>query len=290
MIRRVELCTLPGRLLKKQPNPGLLAQLWVTGCGGLPQALTLYRCGAKTWLLVRGATAVVLGKLRPAQAQELESFLNFCGIETLYLPADARGLQGRVQQLLCLCRPAGRLKPRVFRRGQAFDSHVRPEAASLFAPHLQTAYLPVARLLCAGQPPEVQNDFYADLCSRRNRGQVRVWTLGPQQAPEACLLCAGPVALPGGLTGKRLKKEVCYLSDLLVQPALRRTGRGQALMETALADVSQETWLYCRPQLASYYQKMGFKPKGSVQYLRRFAEKTVPADENSKGESEYHDL
>ncbi|WP_205300197.1 GNAT family N-acetyltransferase [Pantoea sp. Tr-811] len=49
-----------------------------------------------------------------------------------------------------------------------------------------------------------------------------------------------------------------WLTGLFVAPTQRGRGAGAALVEAALAAQAGPTWLFCHPDLAPYYQRLGF--------------------------------
>lgn len=51
-----------------------------------------------------------------------------------------------------------------------------------------------------------------------------------------------------------------WLTSLLVAPPLRRQGLARQLVEHALNDCTAPVWLFCRPELSDFYQRLGFTP------------------------------
>ena len=51
-----------------------------------------------------------------------------------------------------------------------------------------------------------------------------------------------------------------WLTSLLVAPPLRRQGLARQLVEQALTDCTAPVWLFCRPELSDFYQRLGFAP------------------------------
>ena len=49
-----------------------------------------------------------------------------------------------------------------------------------------------------------------------------------------------------------------WLTGLLVAQALRGAGVARALVEHAVAAVEGPVWLFCDPELAGFYQRLGF--------------------------------
>lgn len=51
-----------------------------------------------------------------------------------------------------------------------------------------------------------------------------------------------------------------WLTSLLVTPALRNKGIASQLINTALCPIDAPIWLFCDPQLAEFYARLGFIP------------------------------
>ena len=49
-----------------------------------------------------------------------------------------------------------------------------------------------------------------------------------------------------------------WLTSLLVAPPQRRQGLARQLVEQALTDCTSPVWLFCRPELSDFYQRLGF--------------------------------
>ncbi len=260
------------------PHPGMLASLWQRTAGGIPGGLTVYDCGGGALLAVRRGIAALLGIPDAAGRRELELFLPFAGIRCLYAPEGlalpAQSWENR--ELIWMAAPM----ETTGRRNGQFNHH------AVYPIHNYSA---VAQLLCGDESEAVRNDFYAELCSRRNRGLGCVLALGASSAPEACAVCSGPVQCPApqpeapraGLW-QRLRRRLLpkrpapvqmlptvYLSDLFVQPDKRAQGYGRALLLAAgqLSELSAEArqlLVYCAPELTEYYTKQGFSVGGRL--------------------------
>ena len=50
-----------------------------------------------------------------------------------------------------------------------------------------------------------------------------------------------------------------WLTGLFVAPALRRQGVAAALLDHSLALHPEPVWLFCHPELRSFYQRLGFE-------------------------------
>lgn len=263
------------------PHPGILAVLWQRTAGGLPGGLTVYDCGSGVLLAVRRGAAVLLGRPDAAARQELTAFARFAGIRYLYSDPDVTFPGWRPQPLMCMASPV-----------------CRPQShSSLFRGHTvwpMTRYFSAAQLVCGDADEETRNDFYAELCSRRNRGIGQVLAIGDAAAPEGCVVCSGPVPCPRALPApsaarcgrfaqllsglRRLLRRpqtlpeatvppallpTVYFSDLFVKKTKRGSGRGAALTAAArqgfaLPPEVQQLALYCAPELVPFYEKQGF--------------------------------
>ena len=279
------------------PHPGLLAALWKRTAGGLPGGLTVYDCGGGLLLAVRRGAAVLLGEPTAAARQEITAFARFAGIRYLYTAGSVSFSGWKAKPLVWMACPVDR---------------TAPPAATPHTVAPLNGYSAAAQLVCGEECEEVRNDFYAELCSRRNRGIGQVLAIG-DPALEACLVCSGPIpcpppsaacTLPVQNTGtgclrpllRRLRKlpllqklallrkqavpaqppeapaallPTVYLSDLFTAPAYRRARRGEALIDAAkrgegLPPETQQLVLYCAPELAPYYETLGFIPGGTL--------------------------
>lgn len=55
-----------------------------------------------------------------------------------------------------------------------------------------------------------------------------------------------------------------WLSGLFVAPAQRGQGVAGQLVNAALAEACGSTWLFCHPDLAGLYERLGFEPTTSL--------------------------
>lgn len=278
MIKRLEEYAQPlAEACAAMPHPGMLAALWKRTAGGLPGGLTVYDCGSGVLLAARRGAAILLGCPNAASRKELAAFLPFAGIRCLYtaecVPLPAAGWQD--QPLVWMAAPV----QKGFGEGR-IDGHTVYPTGNYFA---------AAQLICTGEEETTRNDFYAELCCRRNRGLGQVLAIGDPTAPEACAVCSGPVfspapdAAPAGRSLwqrllARLKKPqpsvtemlpTVYLSDVYTAPQHRGGGRGTALVKavrqlTALPAETQQAVVYCAPEMTPFYKKLGFAEGGRL--------------------------
>lgn len=55
-----------------------------------------------------------------------------------------------------------------------------------------------------------------------------------------------------------------WLTGLLVAPTVRRQGLASRLIEHALTRTPGPVWLFCHPDLADFYQRLGFEPAAEL--------------------------
>ncbi len=248
MIRRIEdSSALPANTLARlaAAQPDMLAALWLQAFGQVRGALALYDCGSDVLLAVHAGQGVLCGSPPLHRYRELRAFLPFAGVHTLYtrtpLPLV---LPHRAAPLLCMRRT--------------------PDAGANAALPQQESYAAAARLVCGDLSEQAMMDFYADLCTRRNRGLVRVLRLGPDAEPIGCVALAGPLPLAAGAGGP----TALYFSDLTVAHAHRRRGHGAALLRAAEAEAlalgAKSLLLHCAPALERYYARRGWQTCGKI--------------------------
>lgn len=65
---------------------------------------------------------------------------------------------------------------------------------------------------------------------------------------------------PGIIAGLSLSAvgDGCWLTGLFVDPQRRSQGIAGRLVEAALAQAGGPTWLFCHPDLAAFYHRLGF--------------------------------
>lgn len=256
------------------PHPGMLAALWKRTAGGLPGGLNVYDCGSGVLLVVRRGAAVLLGQPGAASRRELAAFAPFAGIHCLYT-TDAVQLPAADWSCQSLVWMAARTLP---------VAHGAPGHAV----YPLSSYFAAAQLICGGESEETRNDFYAELCSRRNRGIGQVLALGKQSAPEGCAVCSGPIPCPVPAQRKhppllqrlqaRLKRKksvpaewlpTVYLSDVFVALQHRGGGRGAALVQAALhklglPEETQQIAVYCAPEMIPFYKNLQLQEGGRL--------------------------
>ncbi|MGY4526240.1 GNAT superfamily N-acetyltransferase [Pseudomonas sp. TE21394] len=69
---------------------------------------------------------------------------------------------------------------------------------------------------------------------------------------------------PGIIAGLSLSAvgDGCWLTGLFVDPQRRSQGVAGRLVEAALGRAAGPTWLFCHPDLAAFYRRLGFDPPG----------------------------
>ncbi|MCF4994389.1 GNAT family N-acetyltransferase [Pseudomonas syringae] len=124
----------------------------------------------------------------------------------------------------------------------------------------------------------LMNKFYrAHQSSMKAVREAQLWVARREGIVAA--LCLRPVA--GGH----------WLTGLFVDPACRNKGIAAQLIAAAVKDVQAPVWLYCHPDLRSFYERQGFTadpdmPYAMAERLSRYArskpmiamgrERTVP--------------
>ena len=106
------------------------------------------------------------------------------------------------------------------------------------------------RALPAPLQPLVDDFYRAHRSPVRADRQAQVWVA--QHTEIVAALCLRPIA--GGH----------WLNGLFVAPPQRRQGLARQLIEQVLAQASEPVWLFCHPELHSFYQTLGFMPCTSL--------------------------
>ena len=109
-------------------------------------------------------------------------------------------------------------------------------------PHCRTLAAPLLALA---------DEFYcAHSSPMRVDRQAQVWVA--QHTEIVAALCLRPLA------------QGYWLSGLFVAPSQRRQGLARQLIEQALVQASESVWLFCDPELHSFYENLGFLPCTSL--------------------------
>ncbi|MDX1297034.1 MAG: GNAT family N-acetyltransferase [Pseudomonas sp.] len=91
------------------------------------------------------------------------------------------------------------------------------------------------------------DEFYrAHRSPMRVDRRAQVWVA--QHTAIIAALCLRPLA------------QGYWLSGLFVAPSQRRQGLARQLIEQALVQTSESVWLFCDPELHSFYENLGFLP------------------------------
>ncbi|WP_324733757.1 GNAT family N-acetyltransferase [Pseudomonas paeninsulae] len=98
--------------------------------------------------------------------------------------------------------------------------------------------------------PLVDEFYRAHRSPMRVDRQAQVWVM--QHTEIVAALCLRPLT------------HGHWLSGLLVAPSQRRQGLARQLIEQALALTSEPVWLFCHPELHSFYASLGFLPGTSL--------------------------
>ena len=219
----------------------------------LPQALELFGksqpgrfyCGPTLALDLGGSFARMAGHADPA---ELASFLSFSGCSAVLLderdgtpPAGWR--RERSHHLFTL-EPGGALPlppvEEALWSSLVLDPEPRPGA--------------VAQALFPDRPAR-REDFYSELCTKRNHGAARVWAL-ERQGELVCTV--GAYALYAGQA---------YLACGQTQEALRGQGIGGRLIVQAANTLAAGGWkvcFLCADERVNFYTRLGFAPAGAL--------------------------
>ena len=106
------------------------------------------------------------------------------------------------------------------------------------------------RALAVPLQPLVDAFYRAHRTPMRADRQAQVWVA--QHTEIVAAQCLRPIA-----SGH-------WLSGLFVAPSQRRQGLARQLIEQALAQASEPVWLFCDPELHSFYENLGFLPCTSL--------------------------
>jgi GNAT superfamily N-acetyltransferase len=106
------------------------------------------------------------------------------------------------------------------------------------------------RALPAPLLPLVDEFYRAHLSPMRVDRQAQVWVA--QHTEIVAALCLRP------------QVHGYWLSGLFVAPGQRGQGLARQLVEQALVQTSESVWLFCHPELHSFYENLGFLPCTSL--------------------------
>lgn len=112
---------------------------------------------------------------------------------------------------------------------------------------------PVADALFAHQGQARRDDFYSELCTKRSRGQARVWAL---YQGESLVCTVGAYALWNGQA---------YMACGQTDAALRGRGIGGRLIVQMANTLAAEGWqpvFLCSPERVPFYTRLGFTRLG----------------------------
>jgi len=111
-------------------------------------------------------------------------------------------------------------------------------------PDLYCRVLPVPLL------PLVDEFYRAHRSPMRVDRRAQIWVV--QRTEIVAALCLRPLA------------QGYWLSGLFVAPSQRRQGLARQLLGQALTQASEPVWLFCDPELHSFYENLGFIPCTSL--------------------------
>lgn len=183
-------------------------------------------------LEIKGDTALLAGR---ADGAELAGMLAFAGVRRIVtageLPMGWRE-NGRLAAMeYCPGSPLPPLPP-----GISVDTAA-----------------PVSDLLrvvaCEGITGPGADNFYSEVCTKRNHGLGQFWLARQGDIPVATAGCYA-------LTAAR-----AYLAGVVTLPEYRRRGIGGGLCAALAADLAaggRTVGLLCRPEREPFYQKLGF--------------------------------
>lgn len=221
----------------------------------LPLHLTLFGksqpgrfySGPTLALEVGGRTASLCGHCDP---EELASFLTLCGSPPLMTDGQIPAGWEIERQHHMFTLAAGHQLPlpaadEALWQGLRLDREPRP--------------YPLAETLFADRPERI-DDFYADLCVKRNHGAARVWAL---EDAGGIVCTVGAYALHDG---------TAYLACGQTAEALRGRGIGGRLIVLLANELAAEGWqvlLLCAEERVHFYTRLGFAKAGTLLRCRR---------------------
>ena len=163
-----------------------------------------------------------------ADPEELTSFLSFLDKHRYLTDGTAPAGWHPAETLYRFALPAGQLLP------EPLTLNELPSAMG------------TARFLFGDTPR--RDDFYSELCTKRNHGKARVWSL---EEGEQIRATAGAYGMHNGQA---------YLACVQTEQALRGRGIGGWLVPRLVNSLSREGWqvvLLAKPQRVPWYQRLG---------------------------------
>lgn len=193
-------------------------------------------------LELRGRTAEMTGA---CDAEELASFLRLCGVESLLTDGTV---------------PAGWRLQRVHHRFvlEAGSALPLPPADEALWGSLTLDRAPKAGRIAAWlfpDRPQRRDDFYSELCTKRNHGAAQVWAL-EQSGRIVCTV--GAYALYHG---------EAYMACGQTEPELRGRGVGGRLIVQLANELAAQGWrvsFLCADERVPFYTRLGFAPRETL--------------------------
>lgn len=207
-----------------------------------------YFAGEKIALDANGSHVIASGVADP---EELAGFLAFLDKHELLTDGTVPAGWQPCDQLRLFTLPAG----------SALTEPPRPEKLEL---NEMPSPMQVASFLF-GDRPERRDNFYAELCTKRNHGKAVVWTL---ERDGSLVATAGAVAMEAGQA---------YLACVETVEPLRGRGIGGWLVPHLANHLARQGWnvvLLARQERVPFYTRLGFAPAGTYPvYTDRINEK-----------------
>lgn len=193
-------------------------------------------------LELRGRTAELTGT---CDVEELASFLRLCGVGALLTDGAA---------------PAGWRLQRVHHRFvlEAGGALPLPPADEALWAGLSLDRAPKAGRIAEWlfpDRPQRRDDFYSELCTKRNHGAAQVWAL-EQSGRIVCTV--GAYALYGG---------EAYMACGQTDEALRGRGVGGRLIVQLANELAAQGWcvsFLCADERVPFYTRLGFAPRETL--------------------------
>ena len=184
-----------------------------------------------------------------ANGEELASFLAICGVQRVRMTADPRFAPAGWQRVDIL---------HAFSLTAGEQLLLPPADEALWAEcslNWQPAPGAVADFMYVGKPQTRRDDFYAELCAKRNHGCARVVTL------ERGGMVVGTVGAYGFWQGE------AYMACGMTSEELRGRGAGGRMIVTlanALAAEGFTATFLAREERTHFYTRLGFAAHGTI--------------------------